>query len=182
MLRDSLTTRPRHPSQFNGPKGCGAEASEADHEEIRSTAEDRHRRAARLFCGDERGRQRRSPGGRRSAQQSRGEFASAVSTTRESHAAVSKRADSAEIQLNSRPGPQSFQSGAPSRHEASLQAETLGRAGGVARTRGVDRRLRAGMSRHAQTTAVTLTRPTTSIRALDHSRTTACAFVSSDSP
>jgi hypothetical protein len=38
----------------------------------------------------------------------------------------------------------------------SLQTKTLGRVGGVARTRGVDRRLRAGMSRHAQTTAVTL--------------------------
>src|SRR5260370_16079002 len=45
--------------------------------------------------------------------------------------------------------------------KASLQAETLVRVGGVARTRGVDRRLRAGMSRHhAQTIAVTLTMPT----------------------
>ena len=104
------------------------------------------------------------------------------STTRAGDATVSKHEDAAEVQLSSRPGPQLFQSGAPSHHEASLQAETLGRAGGVARTRGVDRRLRAGMSRHAQTTAVTLTRPTTSIQALDHSRTTACAFVSSDSP
>ena len=52
-----------------------------------------------------------------------------------------------------------FQSGTPSRHKASLQAETLGRVGRLARTRGVDRRLRAGMSRHTQTTAVNLTKP-----------------------
>ena len=83
----------------------------------------------------------------------------AVPTTRASHAAVSKHEDAAEVQLSSRPGPQLFQSGTPSRHEASLQGETLGRVGGVARTRGVDRRLRAGISRHTQTTAVTLTKP-----------------------
>ena len=120
----------------------------------------RHRPASCIFRGDERGRQRRSPGGRRSAQQSRGEFTSAVSTTRARHAAVSKHEDAAEVQLSSRPGPQPFQSGTPSRHEASLQAETLGRVGRLACTRGVDRRLRAGMSRHTQTTAVTLTKPT----------------------
>ena len=39
--------------------------------------------------------QRRSPGGRSSAQQSRREFASAVSTTRTGHAAVSKHEDAA---------------------------------------------------------------------------------------
>jgi hypothetical protein len=43
-----------------------------------------------LLRGDERDRQCRSPGGRSSAQQSRGEFESAVSTTRMGHAAVSK--------------------------------------------------------------------------------------------
>ena len=143
-------------SPQSGTQGCGAEASQADHEEIRGSSHHRHRPASCIFRGDERGRQRRSPGGRRSAQQSRGEFSSAVSTTRARHAAVSKHEDAAEVQLSSRPGPQLFQSGTPSRHEASLQAETLGRVGGVARTRGVDRRLRAGMSRHTQTTAVTL--------------------------
>ena len=90
-----------------------------------------------LFRGDERGRQRRSPGGRRSAQQERGELTSAVSTTRESHAAVSKHEDVAEIQLSSRPDPQPFQSGAPSRHPPGLQAETLCRIGRVARPRGL---------------------------------------------
>jgi DDE domain len=140
-------------------KAAALKPSQADYEEIRPTADDRHRRAARLFRGDERGRQRGSPGGRRSGQQSCGEFTSAVSTTRESHAAVSKHEVAAEVQLSSRPGPQLFQSGAPSRYEASLQTKTLGRVGGVGRTRGVDRRLRAGMSRHAQTTAVTLTKP-----------------------
>jgi transposase-like protein len=39
-------------------------------------------------------------------------------------AKVSKHEDAAEVQRTSRPGPQPFQSGAPSRHEASLQAET----------------------------------------------------------
>jgi hypothetical protein len=38
-----------------------------------------------------------------------------------------------KFQFSSRSGPQLFQSGAPSRHEASLQAETLDRIGGVAR-------------------------------------------------
>ena len=57
------------------------------------------------FCGDERGRQRRSPGGRPRAQQSRGEFTSAVSTTRTGCAAVSKHEDAAEIQRSSCPGP-----------------------------------------------------------------------------
>src|SRR5208283_3561246 len=118
-------------------QSCGAEVSQAQHEDIRPTAEDRHRRTLLLFCGDERDRQRRSPGGRSSPQQSRGEFASAVSTTRERHAALSKREDVAEIQFSSRPGPQPFQSGAPSRHAPSLQAETLCGIGRVARPRGL---------------------------------------------
>ena len=84
------------------------------------------------------GRQRRSPGGRSRAQQSRGELASAVSTTRARHAALSKHEDVAEIQFSSRPGPQPFQSGAPSRYPPSLQAETLCRIGRVARPRGLN--------------------------------------------
>jgi thioredoxin reductase (NADPH) len=54
-------------------------------------------------CGDERGRQRRSPKGRPRAQQSRREFAPAVSTTRARPAAVSKREDVAEIQFSFTP-------------------------------------------------------------------------------
>ena len=42
-----------------------------------------------LFCGDEGGRQRRSPRGRWPPQQSSGELASAVSTTRARDAALS---------------------------------------------------------------------------------------------
>ena len=57
------------------------------------TAEDRERRASRLLCGDESGRQRRSPGGRPPAQQSCQEFASTVSTTRARHVALSKHED-----------------------------------------------------------------------------------------
>jgi hypothetical protein len=71
-------------------------------------------------------------------QQSGGELASAVSTTRARHAALSKHEDAAEVQLSSRPGPQQFQSGAPSRHPADLQTETLGRIGGVARPCGLN--------------------------------------------
>src|SRR5208337_1100025 len=93
---------------------------------------------SRLFCGDEEGRQRRSTRGRWPPQQSGGELASAVSTTRARHAALSKYEDAAEVQLSSRPGPQPFQSGAPSRHPADVQTETLGRIDGVARPCGVD--------------------------------------------
>src|SRR5271157_718153 len=60
-------------------QGCGAEASQADHEEIRAAAEDRHRRASGLLRGDERDRHRRSARGRWPPQQSGREFSSAVS-------------------------------------------------------------------------------------------------------
>ena len=109
----------------------------------------RHRRALLLFRGNERDWRRRSARGRWPPQQSGGEFASAVSTTRAGDAAVSKYEDAAEIQFSSRPGPQSFQSGAASRHPAGLQAETLDRIGGVARPCSVERRLREGVSPYA---------------------------------
>jgi transposase-like protein len=70
-----------------------------------------------------------APRGRRSAQQSRREFPSTVSATRTGDAALSKSEDAAEVQLSSCPDAQPIQSGAPSRHEASLQAETLCRLG-----------------------------------------------------
>jgi len=82
-------------------QGRGAEASQAHHEEIWPTADRRHRRALLLSRGDERGRHRRSPGGRSSAQQSRREFTSAVSTTRTGHAAISKHEVAAKVQLSS---------------------------------------------------------------------------------
>ena len=118
---------------------------------VAPTAKDRHRRALLLFRSDERPGQRRSARGRWPPQQSSGEFAPAVSTTRTSHAAVSKHEDSAEVQLSSRPGPQPFQSGSPSRHPPSVQAETLCRIGGVARPCGVNHRSPEGMSRYAST-------------------------------
>ena len=58
-----------------------------------------------------------------------GELAPAISTTRASDAAVSQHEDAAKVQLSARPAPQSFQSGAVSRHPGDLQAKTLGRAG-----------------------------------------------------
>ena len=75
---------------------------------------------------------RHEVGGR--LKQSGGEFSSALSPTRAGDAAVSKYEDAAEIQFSSRSGPESFQSGAASRHPAGLQAETLDCIGGVART------------------------------------------------
>ena len=107
----------------------------------------RHRRASGLFRSDERDWRRRSARGRWPAQQSGGEFAPAVSTTRAGDAALSKSEDAAEVQLSSCPGAQPIQSGAASRHPADLQAETLDRIGGVARPCRLDRRLRAGVSR-----------------------------------
>src|SRR5438270_1608784 len=90
-------------------QGGGADVSEAHHEEIWPPDERRHRRALLLSSGDERDRQRRSPRGWSSPQQSGGKLASAFSTTRASHASVSKREDVAKIQLSSRAGPQPFQ-------------------------------------------------------------------------
>ena len=58
------------------------------------------RRPLLLSRGYERDWQCRPPRGRSSAQQSRGEFASAVSTTRTGHAAVSKHEDAAKIRLS----------------------------------------------------------------------------------
>ena len=65
---------------------------------------------------NERDWRRRSARGRSPAQQSGGEFSSAVSATRAGDAAVSKSEDAAEVQLSSRPGAQPIQSGAASRH------------------------------------------------------------------
>ena len=96
-------------------------------------------------AGDEGDRRRRSARGWSPSQQSGGEFAPTVSTTGAGDAAVSKLEDAAEVQLSSRPGPQPIQSGAPSRHPADLQTETLGRIGGVARPCGVDRHLKEGV-------------------------------------
>jgi IS1 family transposase len=64
-----------------------------------------------------------------------------------------------EVQLSSRPGAQPIQSGAPSRHEASLQAETLCCLGRVARPRGIDRRSRDGGRAARRRASVTLTPP-----------------------
>ena len=138
----------------------GAEASQADHEEIRGSSQLRHRWASGIFGGDERDRCCcRSARGRRSAQQSCREFASAVSAARTGDAAVSKSEDAAEVQLGSCPGAQPIQSGAPSRHEASLQAETLCCLGRVARSRGIDRRSRRGGRAARRRACVTLTPP-----------------------
>ena len=113
-------------------QGRGAEVSEAHHEEIWPAAE----RVTDGLCSypaAERDRQRRSPRGWSSPQQSGGEFASAFSTTRASHAAVPKRQDAPEIQLSSCSGPQPLQPGTSSRRPRNLQTETLGRARRVAR-------------------------------------------------
>ena len=112
-----------------------------------------------LIPRHERNWRRRSARGRWPDQQSGGEFSSAVSPTRARDAAVSKYEDAAEVQFSSRPGPESFQSGAASHHPAGLQAETLDCIGGVARTCRVGRRLRADVSSSASVNPVTLTTP-----------------------
>ena len=79
-------------------QSCGTETSQADHEEIRGSSQHRHRWASGISGGDERDRCCcRAARGRRSAQQSSGEFASAVSATRTGDAALSKSEDAAEI-------------------------------------------------------------------------------------
>ena len=50
------------------------------------------------------------------------------------------------VQLSSSPGAQPIQSGAPCRHEARLQAETLCCLGRVARSRGIDASARCSVS------------------------------------
>jgi hypothetical protein len=105
-------------------RAAALKLSQARYEEIWPTAERRHRRALLLSRSDERDRQRRPSHSWLSAQQSRGEFAPAVSTTRARDAGLSKHEDAAEVQLSTRPGPKPFQSGATSRRPASLQAET----------------------------------------------------------
>jgi DDE domain len=96
-------------------KAGGFEVLEAYYEEIWPAEERRHRQALLIPHSVERDRDDRSPRCWRSSQQSRREFASTLSTAREGHAADSEHEDSAEIQLSPRPGPQSFQSGAPPR-------------------------------------------------------------------
>src|SRR5208283_801413 len=103
----------------------------------RITAKRRHGRALLISRGDERDRQRRSPRGWSSPQQSGGKLASAFSTTRASHAAVPKREDAPEIQLSSCSGLQPFQPGTSSRRPRNLQTETLGRARRVVRAHGL---------------------------------------------
>jgi hypothetical protein len=70
-------------------KASALEPSQADHEEVRPTAEYRHRRSLLLLCGDERDRRRRSARGRWPPQYSGGGFSSAVSATRAGNAVFS---------------------------------------------------------------------------------------------
>jgi hypothetical protein len=117
------------------------------------------RRALLIPRSDERDRHCRSPRGWSSAQQSCREFASTVSTAREGHAAVSEHKNPTEIQLNSRPGPQSFQSGAPPRQPCNLQRKTLGLVDGVARSGVVDAAPISSYCVPLRQTIVALTRP-----------------------
>ena len=100
----------------------------------------------------------RQEAGRR-LKQSRREFASAVSTTRTGHAAVSKHEDAAKIQLSSCPDPQPFQSGAPSRHPPGLQTKALRRVGRVGRPRGLIAAWVCACCAQRRRPAVALTKP-----------------------
>jgi len=137
-------------------QGRDAEASRADHEEVRPTAGRRYRQASGYS-----GAMKEIPiaTSRWAPQQSSREFASAVSTTGAGDAAVSKYEDVAQIQFSSRPGAQPIQSGAASHHPAGLRAETLDRFDGVARPCRTGGFSRAGGSRYASANAVTLTTP-----------------------
>ena len=75
------------------------------------------------------------------------------------HAAVSKHEDAAKIQLSSCPGPQPFQSGAPSRHPPGLQTKALRRLGRVARPRGLIAAWVCACCAQRRRPAVALTKP-----------------------
>src|SRR5271170_5262687 len=145
-------------------QGRSAQVSEARHEEIWPTAERRHRRALLVSRGDERDRQCRPSRSWPSPQQSRGEFAPAISTTRTSHAALSECEDTTKVQFNSRAGPQSFQPGASSRDPPGLQTEALGRAGRVARPRGLATDWLSACHAIRRPRVVTMTKPLGSAR------------------
>jgi DDE domain len=118
-------------------KAAAVKFLKAHHEEIWPPAECRPRRALLLSRCDDGDRQRRSPRGWSSPQQSGEKLASGFSTTRASHAAVPKRQDATEIQLSSCSGPQPFQPGTSSRRPRNLQTVTFGRARRVARAHGL---------------------------------------------
>ena len=130
-------------------QGRGAETSQADHKEkyesTRSIVTDRLRGYSAAMNDIGVAAERHEVGGRLRRYAQRIGISRCRTVRQMGDAAFSKYEDAAEIQLSSRPGPQPIQSGAPSRHPADLQTETLGRISGVARPCGVDRHLKEGM-------------------------------------
>jgi hypothetical protein len=111
----------------------------------------RHRRAQILWRRHERDRQPGPPGGGPLAQQQGGKLTPTVPATRAGDAQISEDENTPEVRLGPRPGPQSFQPGAPPHQPGTISRETLRRPGRVAGGHGLRARTGLGFLHQPET-------------------------------